>query len=202
MDNNSISNNNNNVIITNATNNTNNTIIKNINNSNNNGNNDNDNVNIIINDRSNTITTIIINDNDNIITPKLRYQMFEGANLFLFYGRIMLGKQSHHLVLSILLIILTWTAYTIAIIPFLHSQYLLMISWTLGCINLSLLVAVATTDPGIVPRCSTLDVSTLPTSVQNNLKKRYSYCQICNVYRPIRSKHCRHCDNCVGINHY
>lgn len=73
---------------------------------------DNDNnVNTIVNDK---------NDTDNIINDsskdepsnKLRYQSFEGANQFICGGRIMLGKVTSHLFISLSLIILTWIVYT------------------------------------------------------------------------------------------
>ena len=154
-------------------------------------------------DNDNT-TNINTNCNDNDTTkdksevPKLRYEVFEGANLFLCNGRIMLGAKSYHLVLSSLLILMTWIGYTIGVIPFLHSPLLLKISWTMCCINMTLLVATATTDAGIVPRSKFIDVNAMiPLSIQNNLKNKYTYCNICNIYRPHRSKHCRHCDNCV-----
>ena len=140
-------------------------------------------------DNGNNVNNIVVNDKndtDNIINDgikdqpsnKLRYQSFEGANLFLCGGRIMLGRVTSHLLISLSLIILTWIAYTgldithhyhqhhqhyyyhhslllsssllllVAVVPFLHSSAFLMTSWTIGCINISLLTAVATTDPG------------------------------------------------------
>jgi len=81
--------------------------------------NDNTSINI---DNGNNVSTIVNdkNDTDNTINDsskdepsnKLRYQSFEGANLFICGGLIMFGRVTSHLFISLSLIILTWIVYT------------------------------------------------------------------------------------------
>ncbi|CAE6420972.1 unnamed protein product [Rhizoctonia solani] len=68
----------------------------------------------------------------------------------------------------------------------------------------------AFTDPGIVPRnldlTPTVDDDGVPYSRDiyvRGIPVRVKYCITCKTYRPLRSSHCRICDNCVdGCDHH
>ncbi|CBJ32842.1 conserved unknown protein [Ectocarpus siliculosus] len=49
-------------------------------------------------------------------------------------------------------------------------------------------------DPGIIPRRA---ASGLPDSIPEDVRDQLSYCITCHIVRPPRTKHCKHCNNCV-----
>jgi palmitoyltransferase ZDHHC9/14/18 len=118
--------------------------------------------------------------------------------MFLCGGRIMIGSQNNNLILTVFLIILTWSCYFAIVLPlqekvFLYSIKILRISTILNVVNLFLLLITACTEPGIKPRCSKL------TSFNEIRLLKNSYCNICNIYKNQRTKHCRFCNNCVEV---
>ncbi len=58
------------------------------------------------------------------------------------------------------------------------------------------LIFTALTEPGIVPRSPLHKQPILPMEAHTS-KEMWKLCEICNVYRPPRTKHCKACDNCV-----
>ncbi|CAN0435144.1 unnamed protein product, partial [Hapterophycus canaliculatus] len=47
---------------------------------------------------------------------------------------------------------------------------------------------------GIIPRRA---ASGLPDSIPEDVRDQLSYCITCHIVRPPRTKHCKHCNNCV-----
>lgn len=127
---------------------------------------------------------------------KYRYQMWEGKNKFLFGGRIMLGAHDKHLLISLTLLIVTYSVFLGLIVPLLEIPLLFFIGVFLFVGTLIFLLLTAFTEPGIIPR---RPPSKLLESLSPDVREKVQYCHTCRIVRPPRAKHCRYCDNCVEV---
>jgi len=128
--------------------------------------------------------------------PELpRYRQWKGNNVFCFEGRLMLGPHYMQLGLTVLLIIFTWTAFYSLIGFHLEYEYL-SVGATLMALSLIFLTITGLRDPGIIPRHPP---SQLVESMPLEMKERMNYCPTCHIVRPPRTKHCRHCNNCIQV---
>jgi palmitoyltransferase ZDHHC9/14/18 len=113
----------------------------------------------------------------------------------------MLGVHWQHFCGTLLMIVLSWTAFIILVIPFAHIPYLLVVAVGLCSLNIVLAVSVAVSDPGIQPRL----LFRKDKSASINLIRKDAaalqtqFCKICNIWRPSRARHCKYCDNCVDV---
>lgn len=136
-----------------------------------------------------------------------RYQVWRGQNRFLCGGRYVTGPEPYHLLFTVLLISLPSALFVFSILPEVLSVFSpwllspLPLLWLL--IGVTLLLA-AFTEPGILPResPSAEDIPLEANQVTrefyiNNIRVVSKWCSTCLLFRPPRSKHCSHCDNCV-----
>jgi palmitoyltransferase ZDHHC9/14/18 len=119
-----------------------------------------------------------------------------GNNYIVCGGNIVMGEKPYSVLLTLTVIISIFSLYIVYIAS--------ALSWhriTLPCILFVLSVwssvRVACTDPGIIPRRSEQEIPERAPSPDNNSGLRYQFCRTCNLWRPLRCKHCRYCDNCV-----
>lgn len=137
-----------------------------------------------------------------------------GNNRVFCEGRFIGGPDVRSCAASFLLILFPSILWHIFVGPWFAEQY--SAAWSLiGIIlllpSLSLLVASALTDPGILPRQQDFsECFDWRTGVfRDRQPPRYSevvfrghsiklkYCTTCNLYRPPRCTHCSVCENCV-----
>lgn len=108
----------------------------------------------------------------------------------------MFGSQPDQLLISMLLMVVTWAVFCFAILSYAHSVFLNQICLVLVLLNVSLALITVTTDPGIyIRQC----VDAEPVIYRDDLQKHFGeqYCSICRIVRRERARHCRICDNCV-----
>jgi hypothetical protein len=127
---------------------------------------------------------------------KYRYQLWEGKNKFLCGGRLMLGAHDKHLLVSFLLLTITYSLFLGLIIPLLEVPLFFFIGLFLCLSTLLFLLLTAFTEPGIIPR---RPPSKLLESLAPEIREKVQYCHTCRIVRPPRAKHCRYCDNCVEV---
>jgi palmitoyltransferase ZDHHC9/14/18 len=127
---------------------------------------------------------------------KYRYQLWEGKNKFLCGGRIMMGAHANHLLLSITLLVVTFSLFLLGVVPLLHMPILFYVGGGLAVSTLLFLLLTAFTEPGIIPR---RPPSKLLESMSEDARQKLQYCHTCRIVRPPRAKHCRYCDNCVEV---
>lgn len=110
----------------------------------------------------------------------------------------MFGSQPDQLLISMILITITWIAFYFAILSFAHSITLNQVFLIMALLNLTLALITATTDPGVYIR-STFDGESV--GCREDLQKLLGdeYCSICCIIRRERARHCRICDNCVDV---
>ncbi|CAN0116645.1 unnamed protein product, partial [Ectocarpus fasciculatus] len=127
-------------------------------------------------------------------SPKKRWQRWRGNNKFFCGGRIMLGVHYRQLMTTTMLLVLTWLLFFIFILPSYGRWSFAFVSACLctGCFVS--LVFSSFLDPGIIPRRA---ASGLPDSIPEDVRDQLSYCITCHIVRPPRTKHCKHCNNCV-----
>ena len=100
-----------------------------------------------------------------------------GNNVFYCYGGVMLGPHVNNLILSVFLIVTTWIANILIVIPFLNDISLYPISLCLLGFNIYFLFATACTEPGIIPKKH----QSCPVDLERNS------CTICNINRSTRT---------------
>jgi palmitoyltransferase ZDHHC9/14/18 len=127
---------------------------------------------------------------------KYRYQLWEGKNKFLCGGRLMLGAHDKHLLITLVLLIVTYSLFLGLIVPLLEFPLLFYIGLFLCIGTLVFLLLTAFTEPGIIPR---RPPSKLLESLAPDVREKVQYCHTCRIVRPPRAKHCRYCDNCVEV---
>jgi palmitoyltransferase ZDHHC9/14/18 len=123
-----------------------------------------------------------------------RYIHWEGQNHFLCGGRLVMGVHVHQFSLSVTLIVVSWLAYTILLVPFMNNETLYFVSLGFLTFILYFLFATAFTEPGIVLRKHGLHSPHKPSGPEHG-----GFCSICEITRPLRARHCKFCDNCVDV---
>jgi len=94
-------------------------------------------------------------------------------------------------------------AFWIVVCP--SSHWLVTVgSAVLYVTTIGFMAATATTDPGIVPRNSTIDDATAAANAQQNrtvevngVRISLKWCRTCKIFRPPRAAHCSECNVCV-----
>jgi len=126
------------------------------------------------------------------------------SNLFFVCdGLIVFGPNFTQMVLTIILLLLSWTGSIGMLLPQLQiSSLWLTLITPLGLLvlNLSLLLMAASTEPGIlIPDSRVSDIE----NRENQALYRSNYCSICRIVKPPRARHCRICGHCVlGVDHH
>lgn len=106
----------------------------------------------------------------------------------------MLGVHYRQLITTTSLLLLTWLLFFIFILPS-YGEWIYVVASVclfVGCF-VSLIYS-SFLDPGIIPRRA---ASGLPDSIPEDVRDQLSYCITCHIVRPPRTKHCKHCNNCV-----
>lgn len=155
------------------------------------------------------------------------YQYYPGKNRFFCNGRCVSGPKSDvkncacgfGLTLTISAFYAVFIATELWINDFIFLTLLTLFFFILTNIFLILCNCL---DPGIIPRRFIFEiqgyipkefVSCETEEDENQNKKKYKFCQTCNIYRPPKSSHCRYkefflyiifsyfreCDNCVEV---
>lgn len=117
----------------------------------------------------------------------------------------MTGANSSRILVSLSMIVASWTAYLFVVVPFLdykETHYHIKIALILLHINIIFLLLTAFVEPGILPRRSAAHRSSTEFSFQSFKKLKSlkdQYCGICNVIKSTRTKHCKYCNNCCDV---
>lgn len=92
-------------------------------------------------------------------------------------------------------------AYFELIAPYLDSVNCYRLCFVMLQINLNGLLLSSFTEPGIIPRCYSMEMFVDPiyrTYLHRNAQK-LNYCMTCKIIKPDRTRHCKYCDNCVRV---
>jgi len=133
-----------------------------------------------------------------------RAQAWNGNHTFFCGGRLMFGPNFSHLVTTALLCATLWISVILFVNPFLAlgrveaardwfdmtTVWKLWIPILLLAMNLALLFATAAVEPGIVPHCQPTLVN-LTLAQELRVFSKTSFCSVCQLVRPDRSRHCR-----------
>ncbi|KAK0423946.1 hypothetical protein QR680_008422 [Steinernema hermaphroditum] len=157
------------------------------------------------------------------VAGRRKWRLHTGKNRFLCNGRIMMAKQSSVFLITVFLIIFTMVLYYVCIAPYLAEKVTIalpLFSAFIVCIVFASLFKTSFTDPGIIPKATSLEVIQLEQSmnpnfvapnsdrdfaamqrtktvVVNGQSIKLKYCYTCRLHRPPRSSHCSVCDNCI-----
>jgi len=121
-------------------------------------------------------------------------------------GKIIVGKNIHHLIFSLMLIILPTVGFKILITMILHQTALIpifIISSLIFFFSLYFMLKSSSMDPGIMEK-QKFDYLNIDAYHKTNYSVRLkghliqlTNCATCNLIRPPRTSHCSKCDNCV-----
>lgn len=143
-------------------------------------------------------------------TKLTRAQTWSGNHTFFWGGRLMLGPNTGHLFITALLCFWLWVSVILFVNPFLalgdvesirdwigiDAVWRLWLPIMLLVVNEMLLFATAAVEPGIVPHCQPTLVN-LTLAQELRVYSKTSFCSVCQLVRPERSRHCRYCNCCV-----
>ncbi|KAJ8612127.1 hypothetical protein CTAYLR_002433 [Chrysophaeum taylorii] len=126
------------------------------------------------------------------------FTYFPGSNRFLCGGRVMVGVNSEQLLVTVLLLVVTWAWYLWLRLGSGRgaARFPVAVGASLVAADLATLWRAATIDPGILPR---LPCSPLIESMPGHVRDEANFCASCRLLRPRRARHCRYCDNCVEV---
>ncbi|CAN0152320.1 unnamed protein product [Ascophyllum nodosum] len=127
-------------------------------------------------------------------SPKRRWQRWMGNNKFFLNGRVMLGVHYRQLFTSTLLLATSWFFFFVFVLPAYGRWFFAIMAVCLCAGCFVSLVYSSFLDPGIIPRRA---ASGLPDSIPEDMRDQLNYCITCHIVRPPRTKHCKHCNNCV-----
>ncbi|KAI9079500.1 hypothetical protein K1719_038582 [Acacia pycnantha] len=152
------------------------------------------------------------------------YRTWKGSNVFLLQGRLIFGPDAKSMFLTLFLIIAPVAVFCTFVARKLFDDFshhlgvsIMVIVIALTIFSLTVLVLASARDPGIIPRNAyppepdDSDFSDrndngqsprqhLPRTkdvIVNGRPIRTKYCDTCQLYRPPRCSHCSVCDNCV-----
>ena len=111
----------------------------------------------------------------------------------------MLGSQWAQLSVTAAILVLSWSMYLLLLAPFTTCYHSYTVCLCLLCLQLTTLSFTAFTEPGIIPRATDGLPITLRQFTKPGASTHHLYCQICNILRPPRTRHCRYCNNCVQV---
>jgi len=138
--------------------------------------------------------------------PSLKgWQTWGGRHAFLCDGRVMVGPDWGVTCFAVALTTVLSVAFWIFVCPTLAGAPLVTsVGMLLYALTLTLLVATATADPGILPRAPYVDDA---ESLANASAERFvevrgvtmplKWCSTCRIWRPPRASHCTECNVCV-----
>lgn len=137
------------------------------------------------------------------------WQSWQGSHTFCCDGRLMFGPDIGVTVFAGLLTLAICVAFWVWVCPFLHVLVLIG-GVVLYVINVTFMVLTATTDPGILPRNTTMDDAEAAANSQstrtvevNGTTINLKWCYTCRIWRPPRAAHCSECNVCVDrLDHH
>lgn len=129
------------------------------------------------------------------------WQVWPGRNRPCCRGLFLCGPDQGMLLFNVVLIVGNSTLFNIYVASSI-SFVVIIVDVILVVIALVSLAHVSFTEPGILPRQEPMNDATrnnMPTPFVHfrGVKRDLRFCGTCNLWRPLRSKHCRDCDNCV-----
>jgi palmitoyltransferase ZDHHC9/14/18 len=133
------------------------------------------------------------------------YQVFPGMNRFFCNGYFVAGSNPKAFVITLFLIAVPsalFLAFPAVDLIDRLSVAIIIIGAILTASTLIFLCLTSLTDPGILPRLPPKPTYYPPRSqalVTNNSVYSLKYCDVCALYRPPRTVHCRLCNNCVEV---
>ncbi|ERN06254.1 probable protein S-acyltransferase 7 isoform X1 [Amborella trichopoda] len=159
----------------------------------------------------------------NMAAPRI-YQTWKGSNVFFLQGRFIFGPDYRSLLLTIFLIAAPVIVFCVFVARKLMDDFshhlgisimVIVVAYTVYV--LSLLLLTSGRDPGIIPRNAhppepegfdgsievgggqtpQLRLPRMKDVVVNGISVKIKYCDTCMLYRPPRCSHCSICNNCV-----
>ena len=133
-----------------------------------------------------------------------RAQTWSGNHTFFLDGRLMFGPNTGHLFVTALLCFTLWVSVVLLVNPFLalgdvdiinkwisiDALWRLWLPIILLNVNEMLLLITAAVEPGIIPHCQPTLVN-LALAQELRVYNKMSFCSVCQLVRPERSRHCR-----------
>mmetsp|Transcript_13523 Transcript_13523/g.20301 ORF Transcript_13523/g.20301 Transcript_13523/m.20301 type:complete len:298 (-) Transcript_13523:106-999(-) len=131
------------------------------------------------------------------------WQDYPGKNVICCRGLCMTGPNAVVFVMNIALQLLALGLFY-GFVAIRFHPVLILVGFVLHGTVLYFLLRAAFTDPGILPRRATpVDTENPPSVVVDGKAIQLTYCSTCNIFRPLKTKHCRVSDNCVEeFDHY
>jgi len=131
---------------------------------------------------------------------KITYKQWEeqGATFsFCCGGRIMCGVDIRSFFLTNGLVTIPSVAFFWLVVPNIRgiARYIVIsLAGPLYIVVMALLYITSFMDPGFIPRGD----EPTPANEENYIRPNgQKFCTTCLIWRPLRAKHCRHCDACV-----
>jgi hypothetical protein len=124
-----------------------------------------------------------------------RWQMWTGKQVFYLHGCIMFGPNVGHLFSTFAMILFSYTMLIYYVLPLTElpaffEELKVPVTTALFVLNEFLLLCAALVEPGILPKRYPT-IKTLQLSQELRNYSRTSFCTVCQIVRPARSRHCR-----------
>lgn len=131
------------------------------------------------------------------------WQVWPGSHAFFCDGRLMVGPDIGVTVFAGLLTTAASAAFWVYVCPSLHASVAVG-GVTLYVATVVFMYLTATSDPGILPRNTTMSdaeasvcASERRTVEINGMTVPLKWCRTCRIFRPPRAAHCSECNVCV-----
>lgn len=131
------------------------------------------------------------------------WQSWLGSHTFCCDGRLMFGPDSGVTLFAALLTLSISVVFWVWVCPSLHVLATVG-GVALYVVNALFMAVTATTDPGIIPRNTTMDDAEAAANSQstrtqtvNGTVINLKWCYTCRIWRPPRAAHCSECNVCV-----